>query len=112
MRFYDFNSEFNNVDYNIEILKNSYISSNLFYIAGHSGGCDYCYFDNIRFLIEGDFVYIYNGDDILIYVIKEKYYIDKNGYMISNNKINYLYLITCDIYNSNRQLILEGYLIN
>ena len=110
---YKLDSGLNNVDYNIEILEKSDIDKKLFYLAGHSGRGDNCFFNRVRELKIGDYVYIINDDNMLVYAINDSYYIVKNGYMEVNcYEEGLLYLITCDIYNSNRQLIVKGVLIN
>ena len=113
MNLYDLNSDLNNIDGNIEILDDSNIENNLFFIAGHSGNGDKCFFNRIRELVIGDYVYIVNDNVVLIYKVVNSYFIVKDGYMESNGySRNFLYLVTCDIYNNNRQLIVEGILVN
>lgn len=113
MNIYNFDSELNDVDYNIEILKDSSVIDRLFFIVGHSGMGDNCYFNDIKKLEIGDYVYLDVGDEVLIYKIIDRYYIVKNGYMdFGIDKCNRLYLITCDIGNDDKQLVLKGILIN
>lgn len=108
---YDIDSELNNVDYNVEVLKESSYGDKLFYIAGHSGNGDNCYFNRIKELEMGDIIYIYIKDKMLIYEVKQIYFIRKNGYMeVDNVDKDVLFLITCNGYN--RQLIVKGVLIN
>lgn len=113
MNIYNINSELNNVDYNIEILGSSDFENNLFYIVGHSGNGNNCYFNDLKELQIKDNVYIFINNKVIVYEIINKYFIVKNGYMeIDNNKSGYIYLITCDIFNNDKQLVLEGMMIN
>ena len=113
MNIYNFDSKLNDVDYNIEILKDSSVIDKLFFIVGHSGMGDNCYFNDIKKLEIGDYVYLDVDHEVLIYKIIDRYYIVKNGYMnLGFDKYNRLYLITCDISDGNRQLVLKGILIN
>lgn len=113
MNLYDIDSELNNVDYNVEMLKESNYDEKLFYIAGHSGNGDNCYFNKIKELEIGEYIYIVINDKILIYRVDDIYYIVKDGYMeIFDDEVNVIYLITCDIYNNNRQLVIKGVLVN
>ena len=113
MNLYDLNSGLNDVDSNVEILDDSIIEKNLFFIVGHSGTGDKCFFNRVRELLIGDYVYIVKGDVVLIYKVLNSYFIPKDGYMKSDGcSSNFLYLVTCDIYNNNRQLIVEGILVN
>ena len=106
-------SELNNVDYNVELLNESSYEDKLFYIVGHSGNGDNCYFNKIKNLKIGEYVYIIINNEKLIYRIDNIYYIVKDGYMeIFNDEVNLVYLITCDIYNNNRQLVIKGVLVN
>lgn len=110
---YDSNVFFNDVDYNVEILDNSDINNNLFFLASHSGNCDSCYFNKLKELEIFDYVYVVNNGKKVTFIINNKYFIIKSGNMeISYKDRDYIYLITCDIYNNNRQLILEGTLVN
>lgn len=104
-------SELNNVDYNIELLETSDINRNIFYIAGHSGNGDNCYFNRVRELVIGNYIYIYFDSKSLVYEVVEIYNIVKSGVMEVSDEENVLYLITCDIYNDNRQLIVKSKLI-
>lgn len=113
MNLYDIDSELNNVDYNVEVLKESNYDDKLFYIAGHSGNGDNCYFNKIRELEIGEYIYVVINNKRLIYRVDDIYYIVKDGYMeIFNSEVNMIYLITCDVYNNNRQLVIKGVLVN
>ena len=113
MRLYDLDSELNNVDYNVEALRASNYEDRLFYIVGHSGNGDNCYFNKVRDLRLGEYIYIIINEDKFIYRVEDIYYIVKDGYMeIFGEEVNSIYLITCDIYNNYRQLVIKGVLVN
>ena len=113
MDIYDMDSRLNDVDYNIEILDSSNLESNLFFIAGHSGGGDNCYFNRVKELKSGDYVYLKNSSEMLVFEIVDRYFIVKNGnMMIDEEECNVLYLVTCDMYNGNKQFIMKGILVN
>ena len=60
--FFDFNSPYNNVDYNITLIKGSTFptqENNNLILAAHSGICPVCYFDKLYQLNVGDNAYIY-----------------------------------------------------
>ena len=108
---YNLGNGLNNVDYNIELLSDSNIEENIYFLAGHSGNGDNCYFNRIKELEIGDVIYIYIDDKELVYEVEQIYFIRKNGYMeVDDINKNVLYLITCSGYN--RQLIVKGVLIN
>ena len=108
---YDMDSEFNNVDYNIELLDSSAINNNVYYFASHSGNGDNCYFNRVKELEKEDVIYVFIGDRKLIYEVVLRYFVVKNGYMEVDEDIdNVLFLITCS--GHNRQLIVKAELIN
>ena len=110
---YNIGSKNNNVDYNIELLDNSNLEENLYFLASHSGSSRASYFDNLVYLEKGDFIILRNKDRILIFVVRDMFYIDKSGYF----NVSYsatgreLFLITCSLNYVNRQLIVRTKLI-
>lgn len=103
------NSYLNNINYNVEILKNSDMpdkeKGNVI-LAAHSGNARISYFKNLNKLIIGDKVSLdYNGKTYNYKVVKI-YDIEKTGTAtINRNKdINTLTLVTCR-HNTNRQII-------
>ena len=102
----------NDVDYNVELLDSSDIYKNIFYLVSHSGDGDNCYFNKVVDLRIGGYIYIYINDDSLVYEIVDIYEIVKDGYMEVNiSEVDVLYLITCKVYNDNRQLVVKSKLI-
>ena len=111
MNINDIDSQFNDVDYNVELLEFSNIRNNVYFFASHSGNGDNCYFNRVKELDIGENIYVYINDDLLVYEIIDIYNIIKSGYMeVDENLENVIFLITCSDYN--RQLIVKGLLIN
>ena len=113
--FFNINSIYNNVNYGIEIIKDSIMpnesNSNLI-LASHSGNSRASYFNNINKLALNDHIYIYYDNIKYTYKIINIYSIEKNGYLnINNDKNNTLTLITCKK-RTNKQLIIIGILID
>lgn len=103
------NSQYNNVNKNIQILKESDFpnttNSNLI-LAAHSGSSNQSFFKNLNKLNIDDEVFIlYNGKEYKYKVINY-YEIEKNGkaHIIRNAEKTTLTLITC-IRNTNKQII-------
>ena len=106
---FDINSKYNNVNYNIQILKESNmpnIKYGNFILAGHSGSGSIAYFDRLVELKYGDEVYIYYDNIKYIYKVSKIYEIEKTGTTtINRNTENTnLTMITCKE-NSNKQII-------
>ena len=110
---YNIGSDLNNVDYNIELLDSSNIDNDLYFIASHSGSSRASYFDDLVYLEIGDLIGLKNDNNIIIFVVRDMYYIDKNGSFDVSYNINggELFLITCSLKYINRQLIVRGELI-
>ena len=100
----------NNVDYNIEILKESTMpntyNSNLF-LAAHSGNSKVSFFRYLYKLNYNDEVYVYYDNKKYIYKVSNLYEIEKNGYaeIKRNNNKKHLVLITC-IDGTDKQLVI------
>ena len=106
----DKNDFLNNVDYNIQILKESTMPnvefSNL-YLAAHSGSSSVSYFKYLDRLIYNDAVYIYYQNIKYIYKVVKLYEIDKNGYAEIQRRggTKHLILVTC-IDGTEKQLVI------
>lgn len=110
------NSKYNNINYGVEILKESdspnVINGNVI-LAGHSGTANIAYFNNLDELDIGDTAeIIYQGKNY-IYKIVNIYDINKDGTakIKRNTEVSTLTLITCR-YNTNKQIVLIGNLQN
>ena len=105
----DINSIENNVNKNIQILKESTMPNNEngnLILASHSGNSDVSFFKDLNYLEIGDVAYIYYNSKIYQYSVVNKYEIEKTGNLtLSNNKAgNKLILITCKD-NTNKQIV-------
>ena len=105
----DPNSYLNNVDYNIQILKNSAMPDQRFgnvMLAAHSGNARISYFRNLDILDINDNVSISYKGKIYSYKVVNIYDIEKNGkaQIIRNKNVSTLTLVTCR-HNTNKQMI-------
>ena len=105
----DPNSYLNNVDYNIQILKNSAMPDKRFgnvMLAAHSGNARISYFRNLDKLDINDNVSISYKGKIYSYKVVNIYDIEKNGkaQIIRNKNVSTLTLVTCR-HNTNKQMI-------
>lgn len=113
---YTINSKLNDVNKNIQILKESTMpneeNSNLI-LASHSGSSRKSYFKNINKLENEDLIYIYYNNIIYTYKVVDKYEIEKTGYAVMKENTNkkVLTLITCKI-NTNKQIVIVSELID
>ena len=113
---YTINSKLNDVNKNIQILKESTMpneeNSNLI-LASHSGSSRKSYFKNINKLENKDLIYIYYNNIIYTYKVVDKYEIEKTGYAVIKENTNkkVLTLITCKI-NTNKQIVIVSELID
>lgn len=108
--FLDLNSRYNNVDYNITVIKGSTFpneANNNLILAAHSGICPVCYFDDLYKLSIGDTAYIYYSNVKYSYHITNIYEVEKNGtvaiYRDYSKKT--LTLITCTRNSNTKQTI-------
>lgn len=113
-KVYTMNSTHNFVDQHIQILKNSVIDDYFFLLAGHSGYGSASYFNDLKYVEVGDFIFIILENQSLCYIVEEIYYISKNGYFfISSVEFkNTLYLITCSLDYPSKQLVVMASLVD
>lgn len=109
-------NKYNNVEYNIEIIKGSEMpnipQTNLV-LASHSGTSKISFFKNLEKLQANDNVYIYYEGYKYIYKLDEYYVLPKTGIIsIYRDKYkNTITLITCKKDNDIEQIAYIGYLI-
>ena len=102
-------SKYNNINYGVEILKESdspdVINGNVI-IAGHSGTANISYFRNLHKLNNGDQAIIMYGGKTYNYKLVNSYEITKNGKakIVRNNKKSTMTLITCE-HNTDKQVV-------
>lgn len=104
------NSKFNNVDKNIQIIKESdmpdIVNGNLI-LAAHSGNSNISYFKDLNKLGVDDSIYIEYNNKQYGYKITDYYIVEKTGLVdiIRDENKTILTLITC-VRNTNKQLVL------
>ena len=108
--FLDINSRYNNVDYNVTVIKGSTfpdIENNNLILAAHSGNCSVCYFKTLYKLTEGDIAYISYNNVKYQYRIVNIYEVEKTGKVAiyRDNTKNTLTLITCTRNSDTKQTV-------
>lgn len=106
---YNKESSYNNVNKNIQILKDSSypdVENGNFIIAGHSGNGRTAYFKNLHQLQNGDEVNVFYKGLQYKYKVVNMYDIEKTGTanIIRNASISTLTMVTCR-HNTNKQII-------
>lgn len=110
------NSWRNNVNQNIQILKESNMPNedkgNLI-LAAHSGNSSVSYFKNLHKLVNDDLVYIFYDNTVYTYKIVNKYEIEKTGQAVikRNMQKQTLTMITC-ISGTEKQMIVIAELVS
>ena len=104
------NSKYNNINYGVQILKESdspdVINGNVI-LAAHSGTANISYFRNLDKLDLGDDAIIYYQGNTYNYKVVKKYDVDKTGKIIIKRDRNTstLTLITCR-HNTDKQIVI------
>ena len=111
---YPINSKKNNVDKNIQIIKESDMPDVLngnFILAAHSGLSSIAYFHNLDSLDAGDEVIVNYLNNDYKYIISDKYDVLKTGKVSIRRDKNRstITMITCK--GEDRQLVVIGYLV-
>lgn len=108
--FLDLNSRYNNVSYNITVIKGSTFpteENNNLILAAHSGNCSICFFDKLFNLSIDDKAYINYGNIKYTYSLVNIYEVEKDGtvpiYRDYNKSV--LTLITCTKYSDTKQTV-------
>lgn len=109
---YNINNNKNNIEENIEVLKESILPPNnnsIIFLAAHSGTSNISYFNELDKLNLKDEILLTIYNKNYIYIIKDIYTQKKNGYInINKEKNNQLILTTCDPNNNKNQLIINS----
>lgn len=111
----DKNSWRNNVNQNIQILKESNMPNEdkgNFILAAHSGSSSVSYFKNLHKLVNDDPVYVYYDNAVYTYKIVNKYEIEKTGQAVikRNMQKQTLTMITC-ISGTEKQMVVIAELV-
>lgn len=113
----DYNSRYNNVKYNIQIIEHSQMpnveNSNLI-LAGHNGTSGVSFFRNLYKLKEDSLIYIYYDGIKYIYKLNNSYDTFKDGKVeiVRNRYKNTITLITCKRGTKDKQTLFIGYLVD
>lgn len=113
----DYNSRYNNVKYNIQIIEHSQMpnveNSNLI-LAGHNGTSGVSFFRNLYKLKEDSLIYIYYDGIKYIYKLNNSYDTSKDGKVeiVRNRYKNTITLITCKRGTKDKQTLFIGYLVD
>lgn len=109
---YNINNNKNNIEENIEVLKESILPPNnnsIIFLAAHSGTSNISYFNELDKLNLKDEILLTINNKNYIYIVKNIYTQKKNGYInINKEKNNQLILTTCDPNNNKNQLIINS----
>ena len=108
--FLDLNSRYNNVSYNITVIKGSTFpteENNNLILAAHSGNCSICFFDKLFNLSIDDKAYINYGNIKYTYSLVNIYEVEKDGTVpiYRDYNKNVLTLITCTKYSDTKQTV-------
>ncbi len=108
--FLSLDSRYNNVDYNITIIKGSTFpdeENNNLILAAHSGICQVCFFNDLYKLSENDVAYIYYKNVKYYYKIVNIYEVEKDGTVpiYRDYTKNVLTLITCTRNSDTKQTV-------
>lgn len=111
---YSVNSKNNNVNKNIEILKDSDMPDKIngnFILAAHNGFSSIAFFHDLHKLDLGDEVFINYGKNDYKYVVSDMYDVPKTGKVSIKRDKNRstITMITCK--DDDKQLVVIGYLI-
>jgi LPXTG-site transpeptidase (sortase) family protein len=113
----DFNSKYNSVKYNIQIIEHSQMpdveNSNLI-LAGHNGTSSVSFFKDLYKLKEDSLIYLYYDGYKYIYKLNNYYDTDKDGKVeiIRNRYKTTITLITCKKGIKDKQTVFIGYLVD
>lgn len=112
---YDIANNYNDIEYNIEIIKQNFPNeknSNLV-LASHSGSSNIAYFKNLYQLEINDKIYLYYKNIKYEYILKDIYDVKKDGDVeIKRENKTSITLITCTKDNDDLQTVYIGYLNN
>lgn len=108
--FYNLNSVYNNVDYNITVINGSTFpgeKNNNLILAAHSGDCTVCYFDKLYKLELNDIAYLYYNNRKYTYKIVDIYEVEKDGTVAiyRDYKKSGLTLVTCTRNSNTKQTV-------
>jgi len=107
---YSFDSKDNQVNKNIEVLKESNLPYDII-LAAHSGSGRTSYFKDIFKLEKNDVIYFYYENKKYTFGVVRTYKVLKTNYLSLNNSNNRLVLTTCDEEDDNMQYVVIANLL-
>ena len=113
----DYNSKYNDVKYNIQIIEKSNMPdkpNGNFILAGHNGTSSVSFFRNLNKLTTDSLINIYYKGYKYIYKFNNSYEVDKDGEIEIKRDINKntITLITCKKNSKTKQVVNIGYLVD
>lgn len=112
---FSINSIENNVDYNVQILKQSVMpeeENSIVILAAHSGNSSIAYFDELENLNIDDEIFFYYNEKKYTYHITNSYLEKKNGIISIPKQKDLLVLTTCSQKNKGYQFIVLAKMID
>ena len=113
----DINNKYNDINHNVEIMKESSMpdveKGNLI-LYGHNGNTNMSYFKDLYKINEDDYIYIYYQNKKYIYKYFYNYEVNKTGNINIIRDLNKttITFITCKNDSNDKQLVFIGYLID
>lgn len=113
----DYNSKYNDVKYNIQIIEKSNMPdkpNGNFILAGHNGTSSVSFFRNLNKLTTDSLINVYYKGYKYIYKFNNSYEVDKDGEIEIKRDINKntITLITCKKNSKTKQVVNIGYLVD
>lgn len=113
----DMNNIYNDINHNVEILKESLmpdIKNGNLILSGHNGNTSMSFFNSLYKMRVNDYIYVYYLNKKYIYKYVNFYEVDKVGTInvIRDFNKTTITLITCKNNSNNKQLVFIGYLID
>ena len=99
------------LDNGLEINKLSKVSENPLIISGHSGPGPNVFFNELEYLNIDDEIIIYHNNKKAYFKINDIITFKKYSDIVLPKDENYIYLITCDKYDMQKQLIISAKLV-
>lgn len=113
----DYNSKYNDVKYNIEIIEHSTMpdveKGNLI-LASHNGSSSVSFFRNLSKIKRDSLIYIYYNGYKYVYKFNNSYEVEKTGKVdiVRDRTQTTITLITCKSNSKTKQIVYIGYLID
>lgn len=112
---YSINSTENNIDKNVTVLNKSVFpdeDNSIVFLAAHSGNNNNSYFDNLKYLKNGDLVQLNYKNNIYNYKVVKYEEVEKNGYITGKRLAQKEIILTTCSDKPTKQLIVHGIMIN